>query len=80
MSKIEINEDLSLPQIEALVIKNAGKCASPSCGKPIKKGSIKSNDHEGGTKLKNFEKPQWIYFHCVCGYDSALWKVMKHLK
>lgn len=79
MSKIEINEDLALPQIEALLIKNAGKCAS--CGKPIKKGSIKSYDHEeGGTKLKNFEKKQWIYFHCVCGYDSALWKVMKQLK
>ena len=61
------------------VFSHKGKCVN--CGALLEEGSLKSIDHEFGIEVEGKENPQWIYFHCKkCGYDSALWKVLKQIR
>jgi len=44
-------------------------------------GAWQSYDHEGGVNVQGFNKPQWVYYVCTyCGYQWALWKILKELK
>jgi hypothetical protein len=42
-----------------------------SCGERLDAGDVSSYDHEGGMKLRGFEKPQWAYIVCKCGHQIA---------
>lgn len=69
---------LPLEGIEAEILQRGGKCVN--CGKPLRRGSIRSYDHADGIEVLGFQKKQWVYFHCSkCGLDSALWKVLQQL-
>jgi len=50
------------------------------CGKPLSEVPHywSFEEHEGGVYVKEFDKRLWIWVHCSnCGYDNALWKLMK---
>ena len=37
--------------------------------------------HDYGVLVENNPERQWVYFHCAkCGYDWALWKVLKRIQ
>jgi len=75
----EKNKILTLSGIENTVIKQEGECVH--CGRKIKKGSIQCYEHNGGIHVKDFEKKQWVYFHCYwCQIDSSIDKVLRKLK
>ncbi len=56
------------------------KCAS--CDQLLEFGmgsKMENYDHDGGIWLENYEKKQWVTVKCPCGYNSALWKLLKQL-
>ena len=71
--------EMTLQEIEDLIIKNNGHCVH--CHRKIKKGSIRSYDHDGGIYVKNKLKKQWVYFHCYwCFIDSSVDKVIRMIQ
>lgn len=70
----------TLDKIEEKLSSMEKKCIS--CEQPLEFGigsQIDSYDHDGGIWLENYEKKQWVFVTCPCGYDSALWKLLKQL-
>lgn len=49
------------------------------CRTPLCFGCLMSYDHEDGETLPGFQKPQWVYVHCLkCGYDTNIYKIGIH--
>jgi len=43
--------------------------------------SVEKYPHEHGVFLRDLNGCFWIYVHCgECGYDTALWKLVKQLE
>jgi len=36
--------------------------------------------HDGGYWVQGLPVKAWIYVHCQCGHDMALWKIVRELK
>ncbi len=60
------------------VLSNNGVCAS--CGELLRAESIDLYNHDDGVKIVGYVEKQWVSFECVCGYGSALWKVLKEIE
>lgn len=69
-------EEMTLSNIADLVDEKKPTCI---CGKTLLGGLIKNYPHEGGIKVKGYKRNQWVYIHCRCGYDMALWKIKREL-
>lgn len=70
---------LTLSEIEKTIIKLKGQCGH--CDREIKEGSVKSYNHDDGIQVKDFDKKQWVYFHCYwCKIDTSIDKVMRKVK
>lgn len=47
-----------------------------SCGRDYTYRCLEHCDHgPGGFRLPGFATEQWIYLHCDCTYDMAVWKI-----
>ena len=77
MNKL-ITNALTLKQIEINLKNKNGKCVS--CQKSMtdqNSGYIDSYNHNSGIAVYGFDEKQWVFWHCICGYDSAVWKILK---
>ena len=46
------------------------------CGRDYSPGCLEHCDHgTGGIRLPGFATEQWIWIHCACNYDMAVWKL-----
>ena len=50
-------------------------------GSSCELGEVEMYDHDGGEKIKDISKKQWVYFTCkVCNYQWALHKLLRRLE
>ena len=73
MSEVVLSVSAIAEKIEALGL----ECHW--CGETIKAHSVDYYEHNSGIAIKEtFPKKAWVYFSCVkCGYQWALWKLLK---
>lgn len=52
------------------------------CDRVIQSGDVDCwGPHDGGIRVAGFSEKQWVFFHCQeCGYDWALWKLVKRME
>ena len=44
-------------------------------------GFVERYDHDGGVYVEGEKEKQWVYYTCYdCGYQWALWKVLRRLE
>lgn len=77
----------TLGEIEQIIIeRHKGTCYN--CEAPITTGSIRSWDHvnsddeplDNGIYVSGTNKPQWVYFECVCGLQISLRRAIENAK
>jgi len=68
----------SVSEIRNLVDKGMPRCI---CGEILRAEGVQHyGPHDGGIHLEGYAEKRWVYIHCVCGYDMALWKVANEIK
>lgn len=73
-----VDKEFHKSDIVNKIVSNNGVCVS--CGKLLRADSIDLYDHDDGYKVVGYHKKQWVSFECVCGYGSALWKILKEIE
>ncbi len=44
-------------------------------------GAVEMYEHDGGVFVEGEKEKQWVYFTCSrCGYQWALWKLLRRLE
>ena len=68
--------NMRMIQIADLIDEKEPKCI---CGKTLEGGLLKNYPHDGGIQVAGYKRKQWVYVHCRCGYDMAVWKIKREL-
>ena len=69
---------VSLSDIRRWADTNDIRCLT--CGTRLTSIDMKYYPHEDGIKVDRFGRV-WIYFECPkCGYQNALWKLLRRMK
>ena len=69
-------EVMSLEEIGELIENRHKTCHW--CDQPLTASDVDCYPHDGGIPVYGFHVKQWVYFTCrKCGYQWALWKLLK---
>lgn len=63
--------------VKDLIDREKPRC---TCGSRFRSSNLNSYPHKGGIRLDDDKEPMWYYVSCpVCGYDTALWKIIQQI-
>lgn len=69
---------VNLESLANLIDKKKPVCI---CGNVLKGSGLSHyGPHDGGVLVEGYNEKRWVYVHCSCGYDMALWKIENELK
>jgi hypothetical protein len=70
---------LSLGKLSILIDEKKPLCL---CGKPLEGTGVDYwGPHDGGIYIVGEKEKQWVFVHCNhCGYEMALWKIVRELQ
>ena len=73
-----MSKAINLESLARLIDEKKPTCI---CGRTLKGGGIDHyGPHDGGVHVEGYTEKRWVYVHCSkCGYDMALWKIMREL-
>ncbi len=66
---------MSINEYAQLAVSNGARCFG-GCNKLLKVDQIQNYEHDGGWKVTEHKKRQWLYFECDdCHYGTSLTKL-----
>lgn len=77
-----MGKPVSIGEIADFIIINEDRLFCGGCGRKLKdvSWSLEMYPHSGGVLIKERGEKMWVYVHCrFCGYDTALWKLIKQI-
>jgi len=72
------SKPINLKELAALIDEKKPICL---CGKTLRGSGLQHyGPHDGGVLVEGYSEKRWVYVHCRCGHDMALWKIMRELE
>jgi hypothetical protein len=78
IKKSQTDKEIDLTELAKLIDEKKPTCI---CGRVLRGSGLDHwGPHENGDLIKGYKERRWIFVHCICGYDMALWKIQRELQ